>query len=94
MPNIIFYLLKNSQIRSADLASLVLDIPFYVVKYQFTMAFDVLVQEAQTYAQENGLFFMETSAKTAKNVNEIFYEIGTDPFFLSYQGIENLQQVV
>lgn len=58
------------------------------------MAFDVLVQEAQTYAQENGLFFMETSAKTAKNVNEIFYEIGTDPFFLSYQGIENLQQVV
>ncbi|KAE8708833.1 Ras-related protein Rab-5A [Hibiscus syriacus] len=32
-------------------------------------------KEAQTYAQENGLFFMETSAKTASNVNEIFYEI-------------------
>ncbi|GMI72987.1 ARABIDOPSIS RAB GTPASE HOMOLOG F2B, RAB GTPASE HOMOLOG F2B [Hibiscus trionum] len=32
-------------------------------------------EEAQTYAQENGLFFMETSAKTASNVNEIFYEI-------------------
>lgn len=31
---------------------------------------------AQTYAQENGLFFMETSAKTAANVKEIFYEIG------------------
>jgi len=28
------------------------------------------------YAQENGLFFMETSAKTAQNVNELFYEIG------------------
>ncbi|WOL15371.1 ras-related protein RABF2b-like [Canna indica] len=36
----------------------------------------VSVQEAQTYAQENGLFFMETSAKTAINVNDIFYEIG------------------
>ncbi|KAM0950217.1 putative small GTP-binding protein [Dioscorea sansibarensis] len=35
----------------------------------------VTAEEAQTYAQENGLFFMETSAKTAKNVNEIFYEI-------------------
>ncbi|CAL5412685.1 unnamed protein product [Camellia sinensis] len=31
--------------------------------------------EAQIYAQENGLFFMETSAKTATNVNEIFCEI-------------------
>ncbi|KAL2635311.1 hypothetical protein R1flu_006790 [Riccia fluitans] len=32
-------------------------------------------EDAQAYAEENGLFFMETSAKTAQNVNEIFYEI-------------------
>ncbi|EFJ06652.1 rab family GTPase [Selaginella moellendorffii] len=32
-------------------------------------------QEGQSYADENGLFFMETSAKTAENVNELFYEI-------------------
>lgn len=31
--------------------------------------------EAQAYADENGLLFMETSAKTAKNVNEIFLAI-------------------
>ncbi|KAK7850248.1 ras-related protein rabf2b [Quercus suber] len=35
----------------------------------------VLLLEAQAYAQEHGLFFMETSAKTAANVNEVFYEI-------------------
>lgn len=35
----------------------------------------VTAEEARTYAEENGLFFMETSAKTAANVNEIFYEI-------------------
>ncbi|KAG6482114.1 hypothetical protein ZIOFF_058743 [Zingiber officinale] len=33
------------------------------------------LQEAQTYAQDNGLYLMETSAKTAINVNDIFYEI-------------------
>jgi Ras-related protein Rab-5C len=36
----------------------------------------VEVEEGKSYADENGLFFMETSAKTAQNVNELFYEIG------------------
>ena len=31
--------------------------------------------EAQSYADENGIFFMETSAKTAANVNELFVAI-------------------
>ncbi|KAK9732999.1 hypothetical protein RND81_04G037200 [Saponaria officinalis] len=35
----------------------------------------VSAEEARTYAEENGLVFMETSAKTAQNVNEIFHEI-------------------
>jgi len=35
-----------------------------------------LFQEAQAYADENGLLFMETSAKTALNVNETFLAIG------------------
>jgi len=34
------------------------------------------LQEAQAYADDNGLLFMETSAKTASNVNEIFMAIG------------------
>ncbi|CAL9182487.1 unnamed protein product [Musa hybrid cultivar] len=33
-------------------------------------------EEGFQYAQENGLFFIETSAKTAENINELFYEIG------------------
>nr|GMD05424.1 glycosyltransferase family protein 64 C3 [Ipomoea batatas] len=45
-----------------------------------------LGKEAQKYAEENGLFFMETSAKTAANVNDVFYEIGKSLFksFLVY----------
>eukprot|EP00245_Coleochaete_scutata_P002766 TRINITY_DN13860_c0_g1_i1.p1 TRINITY_DN13860_c0_g1~~TRINITY_DN13860_c0_g1_i1.p1 ORF type:complete len:203 (-),score=43.76 TRINITY_DN13860_c0_g1_i1:827-1435(-) len=35
----------------------------------------VETEEGQAYADENGLFFMETSAKSAQNVNELFYEI-------------------
>lgn len=33
------------------------------------------VVDAQAYAEENGLIFMETSAKTAMNVNDIFMAI-------------------
>ncbi|KAK3430400.1 hypothetical protein EUGRSUZ_E02135 [Eucalyptus grandis] len=47
-----------------------------IVLYKLLVCGPFLLQEAQTYAQEHGLFFMETSAKTAANVNEIFYEIG------------------
>ncbi|PIA65063.1 hypothetical protein AQUCO_00100503v1 [Aquilegia coerulea] len=32
-------------------------------------------EDAEQYAQENGLLFIETSAKSAQNVNELFYEI-------------------
>ncbi|KAG8461289.1 hypothetical protein KFE25_010476 [Diacronema lutheri] len=32
-------------------------------------------EEAEAYANESGIFFMETSAKSATNVNELFVEI-------------------
>ncbi|KAJ0966456.1 hypothetical protein J5N97_027594 [Dioscorea zingiberensis] len=35
----------------------------------------VFAEEGEQYAEENGLFFIETSAKTSQNVNELFYEI-------------------
>ncbi|CAM8920900.1 unnamed protein product [Rhodiola kirilowii] len=35
----------------------------------------VSAEEGEQYAKENGLSFLEASAKTAQNVNELFYEI-------------------
>lgn len=49
-------------------------------------------QEAQAYAQENGLFFMETSAKTATNVNDIFYEIGMTFYCVLLEFISQITQ--
>ncbi|KAK9122761.1 hypothetical protein Sjap_012363 [Stephania japonica] len=35
----------------------------------------VETENGELYAHENGLLYIETSAKTAQNVNELFYEI-------------------
>lgn len=35
----------------------------------------VTKEDAQSYADENGLFYWETSAKTNVNVNELFQDI-------------------
>lgn len=37
-------------------------------------------EEAEEYAQECGLLFFETSAKTGEGVVEVFTEIGSSPF--------------
>lgn len=44
----------------------------------------VAEEDARAYADEAGLVFMETSAKTSKNVDVMFTEIGMSTFV--YQG--------
>jgi len=36
---------------------------------------EIETEEGEQYSQENGMFFIETSAKTAQNINELFFEI-------------------
>ncbi|OMO71513.1 Small GTPase superfamily, partial [Corchorus capsularis] len=33
---------------------------------------EVTVQDGKDYAEKNGMFFIETSAKTADNINRLF----------------------
>jgi len=46
---------------------------------------DVTVEEATKFAQENGLYFMESSAKTGENVEEAFLKTAR----LIYQGVRD-----
>uniref|UniRef100_A0A6I8N1J8 RAB5B, member RAS onco family n=1 Tax=Ornithorhynchus anatinus TaxID=9258 RepID=A0A6I8N1J8_ORNAN len=39
------------------------------------VVYDITNQEAQAYADDNSLLFMETSAKTAMNINDLFLAI-------------------
>lgn len=48
----------------------------FFVGFLWKILFDIILQEAEILAEENGMFFIETSAKTALNINELFYEIG------------------
>eukprot|EP00897_Mesotaenium_endlicherianum_P004333 jgi/Mesen1/3928/ME000209S02949 len=38
---------------------------------------DVALEEVEEYAASNGMFYIQTSAKTAENVNELFEQIAT-----------------
>lgn len=53
------------------------------------LMFVSLPQDAQSYADDNSLLFMETSAKTSMNVNEIFMAIGKFPQLNLYEGFHN-----
>ena len=45
------------------------------------------MQEAKQYADENGLLFVEASAKTGVNVNEVFVSIGALPLLHPYSPV-------
>jgi len=54
----------------------------------------VQTQEAQSYSEENGILFMETSAKTAANVNELFVAIAKKLPKLNQQNVRSSSRIV
>lgn len=50
--------------------------PWILHENNFHPLFLLPLQEGEKLSEENGMFFIETSAKTSLNINELFYEIG------------------
>lgn len=72
LESVIQYLKKNCM-KKKFLAQAFLPVHYTHESLQLC---DFLWQEAQAYADDNSLLFMETSAKTAMNVNDLFMAIG------------------
>ncbi|KAK3811530.1 MAG: ras family-domain-containing protein [Linnemannia gamsii] len=53
----------------------------------------VETEEAQAYADEAGLLFFETSAKTATNVNELFTSIGITLNYPRFQMTDEMRSI-
>ena len=70
----------TSLTRNANYQTLVWSFPLFPILLHLLLSIMVLSnflpQDAKAYAEKNGLLFMETSAKTGSNVEEIFLEIG------------------
>ena len=49
---------------------------------------DVKREEGEAFAREHGLIFMETSAKTAANVEEAFINTARSDFWLLHRYID------
>ena len=70
----------TSLTRNANYQTLVWSFPLFPILLHLLLNIMVLSnflpQDTKAYAEENGLLFMETSAKTGENVKEIFHAIG------------------
>lgn len=79
LPNSVTFLVQGltSQLHSGYFQGL----QFFKANTDGVIFVCFVAQEAQTYSEDTGLLFMETSAKTAMNVNELFLAIGEWPSF-------------
>ncbi|KAF4350475.1 hypothetical protein G4B88_018031 [Cannabis sativa] len=78
-PNLIMFLAGNKvdleKKREVEFEYMIFLFYFISTVMKSRAVYPLLPQEGEQYAKENGLVFLETSAKTAQNVNELFYEI-------------------
>ena len=69
----------TSLTRNVNYQTLVWSFPLFPILLHLLLNMvlsNFLPQDAKAYAEKNGLLFMETSAKTGTNVEEIFLAIG------------------
>lgn len=67
---------------------------YYVITKDKFSILQKWLQDGEQYAKENGLVFLETSAKTAQNVNELFYEIGNSSYLICWFFLDQKQWYV
>ena len=92
--NLSYSNLTQSTSRLDTVFAVLISLPIYPFSSDLEARRDVKREEGEAFAREHGLIFMETSAKTAANVEEAFINTAREIYDKIQEGVFDINNEV